>query len=165
MPVNNTLCSGFRNYGTGSITYTTCGGGTGGPITANTVYVGMVGTFPSGTINPTASFYPNGTFHPNPIPVYGGGGYGTNNLYYLNVTIYSPGYASQSMWIPNGTYTQINGVPIVSGSKVQYFDNDPIDRQLGFGGTKTQINIGTNDYLWVHTYTASGNFTYRYQQQ
>jgi hypothetical protein len=69
------------------------------------------------------------------------------------------------MWIPNGTYTEINGVPIVAGTKVEYFQNSNFDYNEGFGGTQTQVSMGANVFLNVHTYTASGDFTYRYQNQ
>ena len=177
LPAEYTLCSGFQNFGTGSMTYVGCSGAGLGPITANSVYASMVGTFPTpvfgGASNPTASFFGDGTFKPNPIPTKAGtlyneapAGSGVGNLYkYLNVVIYSPGYATQSAWIPNGTYTEINGVPIVAGTKVEYFQNSNFDYNEGFGGTQTQVSMGANVFLNVHTYTASGDLTYRYQNQ
>jgi hypothetical protein len=171
----NTLCSGFSNKGTGSIVVVSCFGGGGPAISANSEYSGMVGRFPTPTsgssINPTASFFANGTFNPNPYPTKAGGLYNqgfntTGSLYkYLNVVVYSPGYATQSLWIPTGTVTQLNGVPIVAGTKVQYWQNTSIDYNQGFGGTKTQVDYNNNQYLWIHTYTASGDFTYRFQNE
>ena len=167
-----TLCSGFSNVGTGSMTYVGCDGGIYGPINPNSDYLARVGTFPIGNTNdPTASFYGDGTFKPNPVPIFAGSNYEGAGYNYLNVVIYSPGYATQSMWIPTGTYTQINGVPIVAGTKVQYFRKSfPLGSSvgLGFGGTQTTVYPGLiRPYVsWdVHTYTASGDFTYRYQNQ
>ncbi len=172
MPAENTLCSGFSNRGTGSITFTGCYGGGAGPISANSTYAARVGTFPSGNINPTASFFANGTFNPNPYPTKAGSRYdenvggGEGPIYkYLNVVVYSPGYATQSLWIPTGTVTQLNGVPIVAGTKIQYWQNSAFDYNETYGGTKTQVSYAGNQYLWIHTYTGSGDFSYRYQNQ
>jgi hypothetical protein len=174
---NSWLCSGFAVSGTGSILATSqqdCSGTAGpGTISMNSTYAARVNSFTltSGSIANSESTL-NGYRVPNPLPTTVGGQYNNNGQVYecYWITINTPGYATQSMWLPNGSYSSLNGVPIISGSKITYFTTNPgfggYHNLIGFGGNKTIPATTYNyQYLTMHTFTSSGEFAYRFQNQ
>jgi hypothetical protein len=171
---DNWMCSGFTSAGTGQISFTTCNGGgfTGGNNVNYSAKANSTSLTPGSTWSPEVTV--NGYRKPMPTPVNGGGQYeGISQVYkHYWVTINTPGYATQSIWLPNGSYSSVNGVPILSGSKIVTFAQNgynPTGQKNIFGGTQTYEQLGTlalgYDNIVTNTFTASGEFAYRFQNQ